>query len=41
MKRLIVCCDGTFEDADTAQDPDMYTNVARFARALLPEDNRS
>ena len=36
-KRLIVCCDGTWNDADSAGE---FTNVVRMARAVLPADAR-
>lgn len=36
-KRLIVCCDGTWNDADSAGE---FTNVVRMARAILPADSR-
>ncbi len=37
-KRLVVCCDGTWNDADDAAS--RPTNVARIARAVLPLDSR-
>jgi uncharacterized protein (DUF2235 family) len=37
-KRLIVCCDGTWNDADSAGE---FTNVVRMARAILPTDVRA
>ena len=37
-KRLIVCCDGTWNDADSAAE---FTNVVRIARAIKPIDTRS
>ncbi|MDB5373152.1 MAG: hypothetical protein JWP04_1794 [Belnapia sp.] len=37
-KRLVVCCDGTWQDNDTGTD---FTNVTRMARAVLPHDLRS
>jgi uncharacterized protein (DUF2235 family) len=37
-KRLIVCCDGTWNDADSAAE---FTNVVRIARAIKPVDSRS
>ena len=37
-KRLIVCCDGTWNDADSAAE---FTNVVRIARAIKPIDARS
>lgn len=36
MKRLIVCCDGTWNDADSG---DGFTNVVRIARAIKAEDD--
>jgi len=36
-KRIIVCCDGTWNDADSAGE---FTNVVRMARAILPTDVR-
>lgn len=38
MKRIVVCCDGTWNDVDTGTD---FTNVVRIARAVNPVDNRS
>lgn len=38
QKRLIVCCDGTWNDADSAAE---FTNVVRIARAIRPIDGRS
>jgi uncharacterized protein (DUF2235 family) len=37
-KRLIVCCDGTWSDADSTAE---FTNVVRIARAIKPIDGRS
>jgi hypothetical protein len=37
-KRLIVCCDGTWNDADSAAE---FTNVVRITRAIKPIDGRS
>jgi Uncharacterized alpha/beta hydrolase domain (DUF2235) len=37
-KRLIVCCDGTWNDADSAAE---FTNVVRIARAIKPIDTRA
>lgn len=37
MKRLAVCCDGTWKDSDSG---DGYTNVARLAWAIKPNDTR-
>lgn len=36
-KRLVVCCDGTWKDADSG---DGYTNVSRLAWAIKPTDTR-
>jgi|1186.fasta_scaffold23805_2 uncharacterized protein (DUF2235 family) len=33
MKRLVVCCDGSWNDSDRGTD---YTNVARFAWSIKP-----
>ncbi|GAA5874029.1 hypothetical protein JCM3774_001588 [Rhodotorula dairenensis] len=41
MKRLILLCDGTLEDADLQKDPARYTNIARLARGLSDLDTRS
>jgi uncharacterized protein (DUF2235 family) len=35
MKRLVVCCDGTWNDSDQSTD---YTNVSRLAWAIKPVD---
>ncbi|BGP32965.1 hypothetical protein JCM10296v2_004751 [Rhodotorula toruloides] len=40
MKRLIVFCDGTLEDADTQKDLDLYTNIGRLSRAVKELDER-
>jgi len=37
-KRLVVCCDGTWNSADLN---DNFTNVVRMARAIKPYDDRS
>jgi uncharacterized protein (DUF2235 family) len=37
MKRLVVCCDGTWKDSDSG---DAYTNVSRLAWAIMPADTR-
>jgi uncharacterized protein (DUF2235 family) len=37
MKRLVVCCDGTWNDADEGGD---FTNVVRMARATKAVDDR-
>jgi uncharacterized protein (DUF2235 family) len=36
-KRLVVCCDGTWNDADSGAG---YTNVSRLAWAITPTDTR-
>ncbi|EAU29538.1 predicted protein [Aspergillus terreus NIH2624] len=36
MKRLIVLCDGTWQDSTTASPDDHPTNVTRLSRALSP-----
>lgn len=36
-KRIVVCCDGTWNDEDSAEE---FTNVVRMARAILPIDGR-
>lgn len=41
MKRLILLCDGTLEDADLQEDPSRYTNIAKLARGLSDLDTRS
>jgi uncharacterized protein (DUF2235 family) len=38
QKRVIVCCDGTWNDADSAAE---FTNVVRIARAIKPIDGRA
>ncbi len=37
MKRLVVCCDGTWNDEDVHPN---VTNVVRMSRAVLQEDSR-
>jgi uncharacterized protein (DUF2235 family) len=37
MKRLVVCCDGTWNSADSGAG---YTNVSRLAWAIQPADTR-
>src|SRR6186997_1837068 len=37
MKRLVVCCDGTWNDSDNGTG---YTNVSRLAWAIQPVDKR-
>jgi uncharacterized protein (DUF2235 family) len=33
MKRFIICCDGTWESADSGNDKEL-SNVARFSRMI-------
>ncbi|GAA5853336.1 hypothetical protein JCM9279_003363 [Rhodotorula babjevae] len=40
MKRLVLLCDGTLEDADRQQDEGRLTNIARLSRAILEADKR-
>ncbi|KAK0232807.1 hypothetical protein IW262DRAFT_1259147 [Armillaria fumosa] len=40
-KRLIVCCDGTWQDGVLTQDRLLYTNTLRLARTIMNEDTRS
>jgi len=37
-KRLVVCCDGTWNDSDDGND---FTNVSRLAWAIAPSDARN
>lgn len=39
-KRLIVCCDGTWQDGVLTQDRLLYTNTLRLARTIMNEDTR-
>lgn len=41
MKRLILLCDGTLEDASNEKNPALYSNVAKLARALEDLDERA
>ncbi|GAA5909308.1 T6SS phospholipase effector Tle1-like catalytic domain-containing protein [Sporobolomyces salmoneus] len=41
MKRLIILCDGTLEDADSEQETRLYTNIGRLPRAIKEEDKRN
>jgi uncharacterized protein (DUF2235 family) len=38
MKRIVVCCDGTWNDSDEGAG---YTNVSRLAWAIQPNDTRN
>ncbi|KAJ3857808.1 hypothetical protein EV368DRAFT_17272, partial [Lentinula lateritia] len=40
-KRIIVCCDGTWQDGVTTQNRLSYTNVLRLARTIEHEDFRT
>ncbi|SJL05259.1 uncharacterized protein ARMOST_08625 [Armillaria ostoyae] len=40
-KRLIVCCDGMWQDGILTQDRLLYTNTLRLARTITNEDTRS
>lgn len=40
MKRLILLCDGTLEDADRQPDEARITNIARLSRAIVEMDRR-
>ncbi|KAJ7783742.1 hypothetical protein DFH07DRAFT_726840 [Mycena maculata] len=39
-KRIIVCCDGTWEDGVTQENRQSYTNILRLARTINHEDTR-
>jgi uncharacterized protein (DUF2235 family) len=39
-KRIIICCDGTWEDGITVQDRWMYTNILRLSRTIHHIDER-
>ncbi|KAJ3790950.1 hypothetical protein GGU10DRAFT_339118 [Lentinula aff. detonsa] len=39
-KRIIICCDGTWQDGITTQNRLSYTNVLRIARTIEHEDFR-
>ncbi|KAJ6575071.1 hypothetical protein B0H19DRAFT_1127016 [Mycena capillaripes] len=40
-KRIIVCCDGTWQDGVSTENRQSYTNILRLARTINHEDNRS
>ncbi|KAJ7225553.1 hypothetical protein GGX14DRAFT_348671 [Mycena pura] len=40
-KRLIVCCDGTWQDGVSTANRQSYTNILRIARTIHQEDRRS
>ncbi|TIB78827.1 hypothetical protein E3Q23_00579 [Wallemia mellicola] len=39
-RRLIICCDGTWQDAMQTRAEDEYTNILRLSRAIKQEDRR-
>ncbi|KAF5374815.1 hypothetical protein D9758_000331 [Tetrapyrgos nigripes] len=39
-KRIVVCCDGTWQDGLSAKHRSMYTNILRLARTIEHEDTR-
>ncbi|KAJ7630898.1 hypothetical protein FB45DRAFT_1058820 [Roridomyces roridus] len=39
-KRIIVCCDGTWEDGVSQENRQSYTNILRLARTINHEDAR-
>ncbi|KAJ6604610.1 hypothetical protein DFH09DRAFT_1123260 [Mycena vulgaris] len=39
-KRIIVCCDGTWQDGVSTDNRQSYTNILRLARTINHEDNR-
>jgi len=41
MKRLIILCDGTLEDADAEPSTQLYTNIGRLSRAIKEMDHSS
>ncbi|KAF7347868.1 DUF2235 domain-containing protein [Mycena venus] len=40
-KRIIVCCDGTWQDGVLTENRQSYTNILRLARTINHEDSRS
>ncbi|KAJ7786267.1 hypothetical protein B0H16DRAFT_25079 [Mycena metata] len=40
-KRIIVCCDGTWQDGVSTENRQSYTNILRLARTINHEDSRS
>ncbi|TDL28633.1 hypothetical protein BD410DRAFT_711420 [Rickenella mellea] len=40
-KRIIICCDGTWQDGLDATNKDAYTNILRIARAIDHCDDRN
>lgn len=41
MKRLVILCDGTLEDADAEPSVQLYTNIGRLSRAIKEMDHSS
>ncbi|GAA5822626.1 hypothetical protein JCM3770_000136 [Rhodotorula araucariae] len=41
MKRLVMLCDGTLEDADKQKHEGSLTNIGRLSRAIVETDTRS
>ncbi|GAA5903520.1 T6SS phospholipase effector Tle1-like catalytic domain-containing protein [Sporobolomyces salmoneus] len=41
MRRLIVCCDGTWQSAVFQQDPERLTNISRLCTAISRQDTRT
>ncbi|KAJ7492661.1 hypothetical protein FB451DRAFT_1219174 [Mycena latifolia] len=39
-KRIIVCCDGTWQDGVSTENRQSYTNILRLARTINHEDSR-
>lgn len=39
-KRIIVCCDGTWQDGVGSEERSLYTNILRLARMIDHEDRR-
>ncbi|KAJ7169841.1 hypothetical protein C8R46DRAFT_214095 [Mycena filopes] len=39
-KRIIVCCDGTWQDGVSTENRQSYTNILRLARTINHEDDR-
>ncbi|KAF9535428.1 hypothetical protein CPB83DRAFT_841726 [Crepidotus variabilis] len=39
-KRLVICCDGTWQDGLAAKERSQYTNVLKLTRAINREDER-
>ncbi|KAF8526346.1 hypothetical protein BU17DRAFT_40748 [Hysterangium stoloniferum] len=40
-KRLVVCCDGTWQDALVIDMPSKYTNILKLSRMMNLQDNRT